>query len=181
MESAQEERIIVVSDTDVVINFLCVQRLDLLCGQSTFRVVVTEHLLGSFGIRGELNDPMQAAEAEKAVATGLMGPVALTEPAELALFATLNQFLGRGESAAIAVAASRGWLVATDDRLARRECERRLGPGRTLTTPEILLDCIRNGSLSVADADDIKNRLAARRFIMKFASFADLLEEPPVC
>lgn len=178
MENVQDERIIVVSDTDVVINFLRVQRLDLLCGQSNFRVVVTEHLLGSSGILGELTDLTQAAEAEKAVAAGLMEAIALTEPNELALFATLNQFLGRGESAAIAVAASRGWTVATDDRLAQRECERRLGPNRTLSTPSILLDCIRNGSLSVADADNIKDQLASQRFIMKFATFADFLEPP---
>ena len=179
MENAQDERIIVISDTDVVINFLRVQRLDLLCSQSTFRVVVTEHLLGSSGILGELTDRAQAAEAEKAVAAGLMQAIELTEPAELALFATLNQFLGRGESAAIAVAVIRGWMVATDDRLARRECERRLGPNRTLSTPSILLDCIRNGLLSVADADNIKDQLASQRFTMKFASFADLLEKPP--
>ena len=179
MESIHKVRIIVVSDTDVVINFLRVQRLDLLCSQLNFRVVVTEHLLGSSGIFGELTDPTQAAEAEKAVAAGLMESVALTDPSELALFATLNQFLGRGESAAIAVAANRGWLVATDDRLARRECERRLGPNSTMSTPGILLGCIRNGSLSVAEADNIKDRLATRRFIMKFASFADLLKKPP--
>jgi predicted nucleic acid-binding protein len=175
----QGERIVVVSDTDVVINFVRVQRLDLLCTHSNFRVLVTEHLLGSSGILGELTNPKQAVEAEKAVEAGLVEVVALTEPGELALFATLNQFLGRGESAAIAVAANHGWIVATDDRKAHNECRRVLGPNRSLNTPGILLGCIRNGSLTVADADAIKDQLTEQQFIMKFTSFAELLEEPP--
>lgn len=170
---------IVVCDTDVVINFLLVQRLDLLCTHSNFRVVVTEHLLGSSGISGELTDPEQVVEAEKAVAAGLVEVVTLTDPGELSLFTTLSRFLGRGESAAIAAASSHAWIVATDDRRAHNESRRVLGPNRSLNTPGILLGCIRNGSLTVAEADAIKEQLAEQRFIMKFGSFSDLLEEPP--
>ena len=43
----------------------------------------------------------------------------------------------------------------------------------------ILLRCILNGSLSVANADAIKAQLAAQRFVMKFRTFADLLPKPP--
>ncbi len=178
LERIKEERTIVAADTDVVINFLHVRRLDLLCELSAWRFVVTEHLLGASGMPGELTDPLQAAEVEKAIAAGGLEAVALTEPRELALFAALNEFLGRGESAAIAVAACRGWIVATDDRRARKECERKLGSNRSLNTPGILLGCIRSGCLTVAEADSIKEQLASRRFIMKFASFAELLGGP---
>ena len=46
---------------------------------------------------------------------------------------------------------------------------------RLLTTPAIYLRAIRAGLLSVAEADADKALLASRRFVMRFASFADLL------
>jgi len=169
MERAPDGRILVASDTNVLINFLRVGRLDLLCRHRDYRFVVTEHA------RAEITDPAQHAALEAAVSAGDIGATSLTDPAELTLFATLNAFLGRGESAAMAVAAVRNWVVATDEtRRARREIESRMGLGRQLTTPGILLRCILNSALSIADADAIKAQLAAQRFVMKFRTFADL-------
>jgi hypothetical protein len=50
--------------------------------------------------------------------------------------------------------------------------------GRLLTTPGAILRCMLNGVLTIADADAIKDRLSARRFVMKFASFGDLVPRP---
>lgn len=141
--------------------------------------MVTEHLRGSAGVPGELIDPAQVSEVGDAIVAGTLAEVALTDPEELELFADLNRILGRGESAAIAAAQSRNWLVATDDRRARAECERRLGPNRVVNTPGILLACILDGALEVEEADAIKDLLAASRFVMKFRSFADLLDGSP--
>ncbi len=67
------------------------------------------------------------------------------------------------------------FIIATDDRRSLTEVKRRLGSGRALTTPGILLGCIRAGSLSVEEADAIKAELERQRFTMSFSSFADLL------
>ncbi len=178
MERTPNRRIFVVSDTDVVINFLRVGRLDLLRQHRNYCFMFTEHLRGSANLPGELTDTTQLSEVSAAIATGELEETELTAPAEISLFAILHDFLGRGEAAAIAVASARGWAVASDDRRARREIERRLGPNRLLTTPGILLSCIRNSVLTVAEADCIKDQLAACRFTMKFGSFGDLLEDP---
>jgi len=56
-----------------------------------------------------------------------------------------------------------------------REVLARLGEGRLLTTPINYVRAIQAGLLSVAEADADKTLLASRRFVMRFASFADLL------
>lgn len=157
------------ADTCILINFLHASRLDLLCEHSGYRIVVTEH------VRAEIHDPLQAAIVKAAIDDGRIEEVTITDPGELLIFAELNAVLGRGESASIAVAEVRGWIVATDERRrALREIERRLSQGRLLTTPGVLLACIRAGALSVADADTIKAVLERHRFAMPFSSFAEL-------
>jgi len=52
-----------------------------------------------------------------------------------------------------------------------------LGATRLLTTPAILLRCIRAGVLTVADADAIKAELERHRFRMAFTSFAHLIRD----
>jgi len=179
VKRAPDGRILVVSDTDVLINFLRVGRLDLLCRHADYRIVITEHVRGTMGAPGEVTDNAQLSVLDAAVSSGELEETSLTDPFEIGLFASLNVFLGRGEAAAIAVAASRGWVVATDDRRAGRESQSRLGANRRLTTPGILLRCILNGHLTVAEADTIKGQLATRRFAVRFSSFGDLLRKPP--
>ena len=82
------------------------------------------------------------------------------------------------EAVAFAVAEHRDWLIATDEgRRTRRMIIEQLGAKRLLTTPAILLSCIRAGVLTVADADAIKAELERHRFRMAFGSFRELL--PP--
>ena len=172
MQRAPDGRVLVVSDTSVLINFLHIRRLDLLCEHRDYRFVITEHA------RAEITDAAQRADLEGAISATGLEETCLTDPSEISLFATLNGFLGRGESAAVAVAAIRTWAVATDDGRAKREIESRLGRKRLLTTPGVLLRCILNGALTVTEADAIKDALAAHRFAMKLVSFADLASKP---
>ncbi|HEV2843795.1 MAG TPA: hypothetical protein VG477_03035, partial [Thermoanaerobaculia bacterium] len=69
-----------------------------------------------------------------------------------------------------------GALLASDEkRVFRREAEARLGPGRLLNTPGLLLLAIRRGILTVGEADELKHHLEARQFKMTFGSFRALL------
>src|SRR5689334_13770527 len=56
-----------------------------------------------------------------------------------------------------------------------REATARLGKGRLLTTPGILVLTIHAGRLTVEDADRAKRVLEERRFKMAFGSFADVV------
>jgi hypothetical protein len=64
---------------------------------------------------------------------------------------------------------------ACADRKARREAAVRLGVGKILTTPGLLLVAIRDGLLTVDEADAMKAALEARRFTMLFRSFCELM------
>ena len=86
--------------------------------------------------------------------------------------------LGRGESASIAVAANRGWVIAMDELgRAQREVYARVGRNRLINTPGLILSCIRNGAITVAEADGLKDTLESQgqSFAVGFDSFGDLL------
>ena len=169
MKGTQAVRRIVISDACVLINFLHVDRLDLLLESAAFEVVITDH------VRGEVLEDTQREKLDRAVEGRKLLEVQITDPVELSLFASLSGFLGNGEAAALAVAERRGWMIATDERgRTLTEIVKRLGSERLRTTPAIIVQCIRSGAISVPQADAIKERLEALRFRMPFRSFADL-------
>jgi hypothetical protein len=84
--------------------------------------------------------------------------------------------LAEREASTLALAASKGYLVASDERRAfLREARARLGTGRIVDTPGIIVLAIRAGTLSVALADQLKAALETHRFSMRFSSFAELV------
>lgn len=84
--------------------------------------------------------------------------------------------LGSGEAACLALAQSRGWLIASDERrVFFREVVRRLGPGSILNTAGLFVLAIHSGAITVDEADDAKALLERHRFRMRFASFRDVL------
>lgn len=172
MERASDGRVLVVADTNVLINFLRAGRLDLLRHHEGYKLVVTEHA------RREVTYPGQSAELAAALSAGDVDEIQLTDPVELSLFAKLNAVLGRGESATIAVAANRNWVIAMDELgRARREVYERVGRNRLINTPGLILSCIRHGAITVADAYGIKVALESQgqSFAVSFESFGDLL------
>lgn len=172
MRSASDERVLVVADASVLINFLRAGRLDLLRHHEDYRIVVTEH------VRREVRYPDQASELAEALTAGDITELQVTDPTELAIFAELNAVLGREESASIAVAANRGCVIAMDELgRARREVYERVGRNRLINTPGLVLSCVRNGAITVAEADSVKARLESQgqTFTVTFDSFGDLL------
>jgi predicted nucleic acid-binding protein len=60
--------------------------------------------------------------------------------------------LGDGETECIALAATNGWLVCSDDRRARKVASDRLGADRVIGTIRLLMQCMAAGHLTSADA-----------------------------
>jgi predicted nucleic acid-binding protein len=159
----------VVVDTNVLINLLQVNRLDLLAQIPEYVFVVPEDVVK------EVTYPDQARCLKAAVARGDVRRDTV-ESDERSDYAELCQTVGKGEAACLAIAKARGWLVATDEvGRVRRWSRENLGQGRMINTPGLLVLAINNGVLTVEEADQIKAALERRRFRMTFASFKDVL------
>lgn len=161
---------VVATDANVVINFIHVGMLGDLPAMADLDFVVTDE------VYDEIIRPEQRQIMDAALVAGTWTRQSLTDPDEIAVFATLATTMGRGEAASLALAFSRGCYVASDERrVFLREARRRLGEGRVIDTPGLLVLAIRRGTLTVAQADRAKATLEAQRFTMRFRSFADLI------
>ena len=100
----------------------------------------------------------------------------LTDLDALALFAELVQVMGRGEAASLALAAGKDWYLACDEkRVFRRKAIEILGEDRLITTPGIIVLCIRQGLITIDEADRLKAILETKRFKMTFGSFREVV------
>jgi predicted nucleic acid-binding protein len=164
----------VVLDTSVLVNFLAIDRLDLLTGLAGFRFSITAH------VRGEVTYPDQLARLQVAVQAGHFPELPVGTLAELATFAQLTATLGVGESAAIAAAEHRSMTIALEDRTARRTAESLVGKHKVIGTVDLMVCAIQAGLLTIADADAIKADWETNhRFALpQFKSFKDKLVGP---
>jgi predicted nucleic acid-binding protein len=164
----------VVIDTSTLINFLRIARVDLLAGLTSYRFVITDH------VRGEVTDsyPAQLTHLEFALLAGHIHEISLTDMAEHVVYGEMKKHqLGDGESAAIAAASVRSWLLAIDDKRARNKATAFNSTLRLLDTVGLVVEAIQAGLLTIAEADAIKADWEANhRFIKShFVSFAELV------
>src|SRR5690606_13666348 len=75
--------------------------------------------------------------------------------AERERWAKWSTLVDPGEAEAIAIAVSRNWLVALEDRKAQRALNRIAGAGRWINCVNLLLDAVDDDLLLEADADTI--------------------------
>ena len=156
-------------DASVLINFLIVGKVGLLGALPGLEFIVPEH------VRAEVRRPAQVQLLGEELERGGVKVLGGMTRGELTAYSALRETFGPGESACLSVATARGWLVACDERRAFANRARQLlGEGRLLTTPALLVLAIREGQLSVAEADRIKAQLETARFKMPFESFRDL-------
>lgn len=178
---ATDGRTKAIIETSVLLNFLKIDRADLLAQHPDYRFVVIDFVKNEVGTK-----PYYAAHAArltKAIAAGELledGPAEATEPAELAAFAAMPSVIGEGERAAIAAAYARGLPLAMED---RRAWNRSAALSSTLTrlnTEAIMVSLIKTGALTVGEADAIKvDWQANHRFMLTFGSFAERIAGSP--
>jgi predicted nucleic acid-binding protein len=165
---------IVVADTSVLINFLRIDRMDLI-GRHPQRFLATDHV----GAEITSSYPEQQERYQSAVASGLLDTCSVVDPEEVALFLKLGpgQQLGAGECSAIAVAIRRRYPIAIDDNRAIKRAIREVGAKlEVVRTTDLMVSLIRAGILDVAAADRIKDDWAQyHRFKIKADSFQELL------
>lgn len=164
---------ILVTDTSVLVNFLRIDRMELLGGLPC-RFLVTDHAAG------ELTDfyPEQVERYHTALAEGHVESCTVTAEAALDIFGQLTGTtrLGVGESATIAHAIVTGSGVAIDDRRAINEAQRIADGLVILRTADLIVRLIHHAMLTVEEADAIKDDWAANhRFRIPVASFAEMM------
>lgn len=96
--------------------------------------------------------------------------------AALALLAELRGAMGRGQAACLALAATGGFHIASDEngRFRRKQIEL-IGDSRILRTEFLLLEAIRRERITIQDADHFAI-LAANNFVLPLNSFADIVK-----
>lgn len=160
----------VVIDANVIINLIHAGHLALLGALPGYEFIVPED------VAGEIIDPAQREALKAAITEGHVRQETITAPAELTRYAQFRQVVGRGEAACLALAESREWLIASDEkRRFRREVLASLGPGRLVTTAGLFVFAIRASVISVEQADHAKAVLERNRFRMGFTSFREVI------
>lgn len=164
---------VIVTDTSVLINFLKIERLDLLA-KCSLDFFITEH------VRNEITEdyPEQLERFEHALKHSMLKEITVSESAELEIFSKLmeNRKLGVGECSAIAVATHRNYLLAIDDNLAIKFALSFIASSKILRTQDLMIKMIHENLLDVLEADIILNDWSdLHRFRLKIDSFQDLL------
>lgn len=161
---------VVVTDANVLINLIRIGQLPLLGQLNGY------HFLVPTEVANEITEPDQREALVGALAGGYLEQVVVDTMESLQLFAELRDVMGRGEAACLALAATRGCHIASDEKKRfRRRTVELIGEERIVRTEGLLLEAIRQGRISVAEADGFKTVLAENRYSMPFQSFSDLV------
>lgn len=161
---------IIVMDSSVLMNFLCIDRMDLIAGHS-HGFVVTDH------VAAEISDqyPKQQGRFSIAIDADVVSQTSITDPEEITLFGLLSASgrLGAGECSAMAV--HRRHALAIDDRQAMTQARHTDPALHILTTQDLMISMIEEQLLDIVEADRIKNDWAAyHRFHLKLHSFREV-------
>ena len=110
---------VVITDANVLINFVHIGQVTLLGDLPAYRFQLPAEVLH------ELIDDDQRAQIEAAIATHQLDLMVIEALDTLMLFGELRDLMGRGEAACLAVAATRGYHLASDEKKALSTQSRR--------------------------------------------------------
>lgn len=164
---------IVIADTSVLVNFLAVDRMDLIKRHGC-RFLITNH------VRHEITEHYQdqLTRLKIALEQEILEEIIITDPEEVKTFVELTSLekFGKGECACISVAIHRHYTLAIDDKSAIKQALLSCPAIPIITTQDLIVSMIKIGILSINEADAIKNEWAdSHKFKLKINSFSDLL------
>lgn len=165
----------VIVDSSTLLNFILPGSLDLLLTLPGYSFRIPPRVYA--GIEPERGREALLPEIEQ----GRIQVEILTdeemEMSEALQAATREGGLDPGEAQVVAIAVSRGWRALVDDKAAQRILRSKRGEGSWTTTPVIIVEGIKQGRLTVGEADALREAMDAKAsFRMKgFKSFRELL------
>jgi predicted nucleic acid-binding protein len=160
----------IVFDACVLSNFALAQEMGLLERVYRGRAGLTDFVAAEV-LRGEQSGLARLADVGKAVASGWLIQTGFRSGAEKAAFNALSRSLGWGEASSIAIAARRGLVFASDDRVARAEAVRT--GVKSTGTVGILVKAVREGLCDPADADRALGAMIEAGFFSPVRSFRE--------
>lgn len=160
----------IVLDCCVVSNFALARSLGILETLYKDRAHITDFVAAEI-MRG-IQAGHSALEAiPKAALTGWLTETGLRTAEEKQLFRSLSQSLGLGEASSIAVAKSRRYLFASDDRVARTEAAPLKVP--ITGTLGILVRAVATGACDARIADECLSRMVEAGFFSPVRSIRE--------
>jgi len=166
---------IVVADTSVLVNFLRIDRMDLI-GAHPDSFIATDH------VNAEITEPDQKSRYSTALSAGYLVEQRVDDSVEVEIFLRLSRGgrLGAGERSAIAVALNRNYRLAIQDNRAIGRAIQEAGisgnPVSIMRTQDIVVELIRSQALTVEMADALLvNWASNHRFRLNISSFRELL------
>lgn len=164
-------RKVIITDTSVLVNFLIIDRMDLL-EKHPNEFIITDHVFD------EVTHyyAFQKQKLTEAIEKKILSIVQVLHSDEIVLFSELQKSknLGVGECSAIACAVYHGYSLAIDDIRARKQAEK-VGVD-IINTQDIMISFISQGVITVAEADLIKNEWEIKhKFLLKIPSFREVI------
>lgn len=169
----EDPSFIAIADTSVLINFLAVNRMDLIERHSC-RFFITDH------VSREVTEHYQEqlSRLKVALEQGILEEISVTNQEEVETFAKFTKLesLGNGECACIAVAVHRGYTLAIDDKKAIKQARLSCPTINIVTTEGLMVSMIKAGLITINEADTIKDEWAlSHKFTLKIHSFGALI------
>lgn len=145
-------------DACMIITFGNAVRLDLIDGLQAHPVGVSTR------VRGEVSRDPARGQMEASIAAGRLTNVEIDlenagEVEALARYDGRMAFQNRGDAEVLALAACRGYLVASDERAVRSVVVSERGSGGVAGTLDFVRWAVVEGRLAIGDADSILRRL----------------------
>jgi predicted nucleic acid-binding protein len=169
---AKEGRKQAVLETSVLVNFLVVDRVDLLENHPDYRFVLTDH------VKDEITShyPEQVERLQAGLDKAVFDTTAVDSLSPNFAALTKEKRYGNGECAALAYAIDNELPIAIDDKKAAN-AGKRLNPNlRIETTETLIVSLLKKKVLTVGEADELKTLWESKhRFKLPFGSFKEKL------
>lgn len=162
----------IIFDCCVLSNFALSDSLHIIKKLYSNSSYVTNFVMAE-NLRGLLSGHNKLSSVSETIKEGWLKEIALKSEKEKTLFETLSVSLGFGEACSIAIAKTRGYVFACDDKAARREAD--LLDVRLTGTIGIIIKAVKKKVISSQEADVILNQMIASGFYSPVSSIKNLL------
>ena len=162
----------VVFDCCVISNFALSGSLSIIRRMFSGKSCITNFVSAEIS-RGIQSGHGELASVKEALRDGWLKEIALETEDEKSLLDALSVSLGFGEASSIAVAKARGYLFASDDKVARQEANLL---GITLTgTIGVLAKAVKKRIINTKTADSYLKKMTAHGFYSPITSIHELV------
>ena len=162
----------IIFDNCVLSNFAISDSLNIIKTLYADKAYITD-FASAENLRGILKGYKGLIMIREAVRNGWLKEITFRSKEEKALFESLSASMGIGEASSIAVAKTREFVFACDDKVARREASL-LGVKLTGSIG-ILIRAVRKNIVNSKRADEILNRMIAYGFYSPVSSIEEIL------